>query len=315
MLYVECEDGQEEAIDRLQKLLGGMYKRTLADGTEETYSYSMGDFDQYERAIIRNNFAVISEARLLGADGKTAESLDLSNPRHMFALRRAVRAGRFDLVIIDVMKQAFPKVDENNNTDVQVKIIDPLKVMVQDENIGALVIHHANGQGNARGATAFKGATRYRRKLSVLMEPDPDNPELKIPRLDGAFRWNLEKDKRSLKKKLEYLRIDSREDGSLAVVIEDPNNIRIAPPKAGEAHAQRAYEFLKSSGSTIGAREIKSGAGLTDRNWKDALPLLRNMPGVVVETVNGNEAYRLSADFLFLQSGEVPGVKPSSTEH
>jgi RecA-family ATPase len=293
VLYVETEDGREEAIDRMQKLIGGTYQRRLADGTIKTVTYNNTNFDGFEQEQIKRQVRIISEGKLTGAKAGTYEQLDLTNPRHMTALRMEIREHQIDLVIIDVMKQAFAAVDENNNTDMQTKVINPLKAVVQQEDCAALIIHHSNGEGKARGASSVRGAVRYRRKLTQLMEPDPDNPEQKIPRMDGAFRAILEKDKRSIQKRNEYLRINSAEDGSLTVVIEDPSTVKIHSPKTSDIHAEKVYNYLLTTGETLGAREIKSGTGLTDYQWKACIGALREMRGVEVKTINGNEAYRL----------------------
>ena len=98
VLYVETEDGREGAIDRMQKLIGGTYQRRLADGTIKTVTYNNTDFDSFEQEQIKRQVRIISEGKLTGARAGTYEQLDLTNPRHMTALRREIRRHRIDLV-------------------------------------------------------------------------------------------------------------------------------------------------------------------------------------------------------------------------
>jgi len=289
VLYVEAEDGEDEANDRIRKILGGTYSNTRRDGTIETVAYDGAGFTEFERRVIGDHFEVITEGLVFGAP------MDLSLPGHRKAFERYLIKGNYDLVIVDTLKQTFSSSSENDNTDMQTKVVTPMKALALRYNLGVLYIHHTGHDGKrSRGSSAMAGAMRYRRQLFALREADTDDVEGGTQlRSDRMFRSVLEKDKRSLSKAPTYHRVICGDDLSLSVSIEDKPSVITPKLGAAQTNAEKAHAFLATQTDWMEGSVIKATLGLSDDQWKKATPLLQTMPGFASRRVANVPLYRV----------------------
>src|SRR5262249_36591681 len=158
------------------------------------------------------------------------------------ALKRVIRKGRYDLVVVDTLKQAFPGTDENSNTEMQAKVVTPMKNLAITESVAVILVHHTGHDGTrARGASSTQSATRWRVQLFALKEADSDDIEGGTRlRSDRMFRVVLEKNKRGIKPTPTYHRVLADEHIGLTVTTDDgPGVVKVM--SASEKLAEEMY--------------------------------------------------------------------------
>lgn len=95
----------------------------------------------------------------------------MTDPQALKNLAKYIQQHKIDFVIVDTVSQAAALNDENNNAEVQRKIVVPIRRLVKYCDIGMLLVHH-EGKGKtqtgihdtqyrARGASALMDAARY----------------------------------------------------------------------------------------------------------------------------------------------------------
>lgn len=86
-------------------------------------------------------------------------------------LARYIKQHKIDLVVVDTLSQAAALTDENNNAEVQRKVVTPIRRLVKHCDVAVLLLHH-EGKGKmqtgenylqykARGASSLIDAARY----------------------------------------------------------------------------------------------------------------------------------------------------------
>jgi AAA domain len=110
------------------------------------------------------NFIPIVEATING------ESLDLANRDHFAFVKQFVRAQKPDIVVIDTIGSLFTLFNENDNAEVKLRVIRPLKELAAAGNCAVIGSHHIGKRGEntsdeeeaylGRGASAFGSDTR-----------------------------------------------------------------------------------------------------------------------------------------------------------
>jgi hypothetical protein len=286
VLWIETEDGEYETIDRARKIIGGTYPHITENGVETTVSY-YGDirFDG-KRDILLENFDVMAEATIFKGP------MDLSKDSHQQALKRVIRKGRYDLVVVDTLKQAFPGTDENSNTEMQAKVVTPMKNLAITESVAVILVHHTGHDGTrARGASATQSATRWRVQLFALKEADSDDVEGGTRlRSDRMFRVVLEKNKRGIKPTPTYHRVLADEHIGLTVTTDDgPGVVKVM--SASEKLAEEMYQYLLTQTVPLETQKLYSAVGTNEGTGRKAIPELRKKPDVMVHTYGATKAY------------------------
>lgn len=118
-----------------------------------------------ENALVGKNLNFVVEPEINGRPWRMTDLKSLQN------LAAFIQQRKIDLVIIDTLSQAGGVKDENNNAEVQQKIVLPIRRMARHCDVAILFVHH-EGRGKqqegahdmqyrGRGATALMDASRY----------------------------------------------------------------------------------------------------------------------------------------------------------
>jgi hypothetical protein len=121
----------------------------------------IGRLSQEERAIISQNFHLISDCRIEG------RPLNLSDPKHLLLFEAEAARVKADLIIIDTLTAAFAIEDENSNAEAA-RVMKKLCGMALRLNCVVVFLHHigkakleegqvAQAVHRARGASAYAG--------------------------------------------------------------------------------------------------------------------------------------------------------------
>jgi hypothetical protein len=124
-------------------------------------------FTDDERETIKNNLFV-------AVDPKWNNSFfAITQPGCLDALAKWVRHRGIHLVVFDTMAQAADIADENNNAEIQRKIIRPLNQFAQKSNCAVLLVHHMGKKTHgehemfsSRGASSLTGAVRLQMNIN-----------------------------------------------------------------------------------------------------------------------------------------------------
>jgi hypothetical protein len=119
-----------------------------------------------ESALVGQNLHLVVEPEING--GKPWRLTDIQSLKNLAAY---VQQHKIDLVIVDTLSQASSLKDENNNAEVQQKVVLPVRRLVRHCGISMLLVHHegrgkqqnaaSDMQYRGRGATALMDASRY----------------------------------------------------------------------------------------------------------------------------------------------------------
>jgi hypothetical protein len=109
--------------------------RTMVKGWEET-----------EQELVKDNLYVMCDSELNGS------SLSLSNNAHMTAVREEAQHFKPDLIIVDTLAEMFTVVNENDNAEMQNKVMRPLNQLAKDCDAAVLVLHHIGKMAGLQGA-------------------------------------------------------------------------------------------------------------------------------------------------------------------
>src|SRR5262249_37560119 len=106
-------------------------------------------------------------------------TLLLSNPRGIALLRETIRINLIDFVVIDTVSAAFYVENENDNSQVNQAIIQPVRKLARETGCAILLLHHfgkgADGPGNQPIAYRGRGASVFGANLPAIYALD--NPQ------------------------------------------------------------------------------------------------------------------------------------------
>lgn len=131
-----------------------------------------------EQELLKGNLYVMCDSELNGT------ALSLSNAQHMTAVRREAQEFAPDLIIVDTLAELFTVVSENDNAEMQNKVMRPLNQLAKDVDAAVLVLHHIGKMSEeaqsstqayrGRGASAIGGSAR----LVLTLTPDTKNKRI-----------------------------------------------------------------------------------------------------------------------------------------
>jgi hypothetical protein len=123
-----------------------------------------------EKILVGQNLHFAIEPETNGAPWRLTDITSLQN------LAKYIQKHQIDLVIIDTLAQAASLTDENNNAEVQRKVVTPIRRLVKHCDVSVLLLHHEGKskmqtgenylQYKARGASALIDASRYQITIS-----------------------------------------------------------------------------------------------------------------------------------------------------
>lgn len=131
-----------------------------------------------EQELLKENLYVMCDSELNGS------TLTLSNAQHMAAVKEEALHFRPDLIIVDTLAELFSVVSENDNAEMQNKVMRPLNQLAKDTDAAVLVLHHIGKMSEeaqastqayrGRGASAIGGSAR----LVLTLTPDNKNKRI-----------------------------------------------------------------------------------------------------------------------------------------
>jgi hypothetical protein len=157
-----------------------------------------------ERELAKKNIFIFAEAEIDGSE------LELNELSHQIKVISELESFLPDLIIIDTASRAFPLSNENDNSEVQNKVITPARRLAKALNAAVMFSHHIGKakaeEGSVReGAHRGRGASALADQSKVIYCMDKDSadgatmlwvPKIKGPnvpeyvlRLDDGTRW------------------------------------------------------------------------------------------------------------------------------
>lgn len=132
-----------------------------------------------ENQLVDQNLHFAIEPQTNGGPWRLTDRQSLQN------LAKYIQTHKIDLVIVDTLAQAAALNDENSNSEVQNKVVTPIRRLVRHCDVAVLLLHH-EGKGKtqtgenylqyrARGASALMDAARYQITV-VPKEKDKRDP-------------------------------------------------------------------------------------------------------------------------------------------
>lgn len=188
VLYIDKENGRAFLKKDLRMMVGGTYveKKLDADGVEyEEEVQHEGNLTEEERVLFEQNFAYACEHDIAG------HPLNLSNKVHLDFIGEWVLKYKIDLVVIDTLAASFSLADENSNSEVQSKLLNPLTDFAKEFKCAVLLIHHVGKAGlegggvgdsmyKARGASAIPATCRLLLELTPVYAEDEDGQKRRV---------------------------------------------------------------------------------------------------------------------------------------
>jgi KaiC/GvpD/RAD55 family RecA-like ATPase len=118
-----------------------------------------------EKILVGKNLHFAIEPEINGTPWRLTDIPSLLN------LAKYIQKHQIDLVVVDTLAQAASLSDENNNAEVQRKVVTPIRRLVKHCDVAVLLLHH-EGKGKmqtgenytqykARGASSLIDAARY----------------------------------------------------------------------------------------------------------------------------------------------------------
>lgn len=123
-----------------------------------------------EKNLVGQNLHLAIEPEINGVPWRLTDIPSLLN------LAKYIQKHQIDLVVVDTLAQAASLTDENNNAEVQRKVVTPIRRLVKHCDVAVLLLHH-EGKGKmqsgenytqykARGASSLIDAARYQITLT-----------------------------------------------------------------------------------------------------------------------------------------------------
>lgn len=120
-----------------------------------------GELTDAELARCDANFRILIEPEVNGAP------MRLTDAAHLKLLAKAMKQMQIDLLVVDTLAQACALNDENSNSEVQSKVVVPMRRLARYTGAAILLLHH-EGKGKAQGGENY---TQYRmRGASALID-------------------------------------------------------------------------------------------------------------------------------------------------
>ena len=134
VLYIQEEDSLATAVDRLEQVVGGRAPKHHWGGVLDGL--------------------VWSPPEPLPIDIQAHTGIVLSDPRWLAWLGGRVRTYGYHAVIIDTLTTTVGDVDLDKATDLQTRVLRPLREMAQMYDCAVIIVHHSrkNTQGGRRGS-------------------------------------------------------------------------------------------------------------------------------------------------------------------
>jgi RecA-family ATPase len=157
---------------------------------QEDVSLMMREFSQSERALLDTNLLILCDEEI------DSEPLNLANKRHMKTAIEAAQKFKPDLTIIDTMAALFDLEEENSNTEVKQRVMQPLKTFAREAN-GALLLAHHIGKPRSeegkigsraylgRGASNFGCLARSVVTMAAPSRADSERVIVALPKAKG----------------------------------------------------------------------------------------------------------------------------------
>jgi hypothetical protein len=136
------------------------------------------DWSQAEHDLIEQNFHVICDEEFL------EEPLDLADYTHREQIRSEASKVKAELIVVDTMSALFKLVSENDNAEMQKRVMRPLAKLASDTGAAILMVHHIGKQseGAQAGTEAYKGrgasAIGASARMVLIMKPDTHDESL-----------------------------------------------------------------------------------------------------------------------------------------
>jgi hypothetical protein len=136
------------------------------------------DFAPDKQELVSRNFHLTCDEEWDG------EQLDLVKPSHREAIKKAARAAKAQLIVIDTMSALFSIVNENDNAEVSHKVMRPLMKLAVDTEAAILLVHHIGKQSedSQSGTKAYRGrgasVTGTFPRLVLVMKQDTNDRAL-----------------------------------------------------------------------------------------------------------------------------------------
>jgi RecA-family ATPase len=224
---------------------------------QEDVSRMMREFSQSERTLLDENLLILCDEQVDG------ELLNLANTRHMNAAIEAARWFKPDLTVIDTMAALFDLEEENSNTEVKQRVMQPLKMLAREAN-GALLLAHHIGKPKSeegrigsraylgRGASNFGCLARSVVTMAAPSTADAERVIVTVPKAKG-YRLNdivlrLDRDSRWFK----VMDESAPETSSCLKDIVASVNLRMKTSEIVDAftgkHSRRAVEDALTEG-------------------------------------------------------------------
>ena len=160
---------------------------------QEDVTRMVQNFSQAERARLDRNLLILCDEEV------EDELLNLANARHMKAARDAAQWFKPDLTVIDTMAALFDLEQENSNTEVKQRVMQPLKALAREANGALLLAHHIGKPKGEEGSTAThaykgSGASNFgclARSVVTMAAPNRSDAERVVVALPKAKGYRM----------------------------------------------------------------------------------------------------------------------------
>jgi RecA-family ATPase len=152
----------------------------------------MRDWMPQERALVEENLFIVCDEEI------DDEPLNLSDPKHVAAIKESALRFKPDLIIVDTLSALFMLRDENSNAELKRVVMQPLKKLAKDANAVVWLLHHIgkqNEDGKAsvgaylgRGGSVIGGLSR----AVTTLKQDANDRERVIFSVEKAKGYRLE---------------------------------------------------------------------------------------------------------------------------
>jgi RecA-family ATPase len=148
----------------------------------------MQDWSPEERGLVERNLHILCDEEI------DDEPLNLSDPRHMKAITEAACGFQPDLIVVDTLSALFNLKSENDNAEIKMVVMQPLKKLAKDANAAVLLLHHVGKQNEdgrtsvgayaGRGGSAIGALSRSVALLKIDAQ-DPERIVFSVPKAKG----------------------------------------------------------------------------------------------------------------------------------
>jgi RecA-family ATPase len=160
---------------------------------QEDVSRMMREFSQLERDLLDKNLLILCDEEV------GDELLNLANTRHMNAAVEKAQWFKPDLTVIDTMAALFDLEEENSNTEVKQRVMQPLKMLAKEANGALLLAHHIGKPRSEEGRTGSRaylgrGASNFgclARSVVTMAAPSTTDAERVIVTVPKAKGYRL----------------------------------------------------------------------------------------------------------------------------